>query len=89
MAPQAAEAPRRATWLKFTRGFTGRSKAARDPRLPPGQYDVGADWPVLTAEVTPKLDVSSWTFKVEGLVAKPATLELGRNSRPGAILVQR
>ena len=34
---------------KFTRGFLGRSKN-RDPRLPPGQYDVGSDWPVLTAE---------------------------------------
>jgi DMSO/TMAO reductase YedYZ molybdopterin-dependent catalytic subunit len=57
--------------LKFTRGFSGKGKAARDPRLPPGQYDVGPGWPVLTAEVTPKLDVSKWTFKVEGLVAKP------------------
>ena len=28
----------------------------RDTRLPPGQYDAGADWPVLTAEVTPRLD---------------------------------
>ncbi len=57
--------------LKFTRGFSGKGKAPRDPRLPPGQYDVGPDWPVLTAEVTPKLDVAKWTFKVEGLVANP------------------
>jgi DMSO/TMAO reductase YedYZ molybdopterin-dependent catalytic subunit len=58
---------------RFTRGFTGRSRAARDERLPPGQYDVGRDWPVLTAEVTPELDTASWTFTVEGLVERPTT----------------
>ena len=57
---------------KFTRGFGGRH-AERDPRLPPGQYDVGPGWPVLTAEATPKLDTGSWTFKVEGLVEAPVT----------------
>jgi DMSO/TMAO reductase YedYZ molybdopterin-dependent catalytic subunit len=58
---------------KFTRGFTGRSHEARDPRLPPGQYDAGDVWPVLTAEVTPRLDTASWTFTVAGLVAHPTT----------------
>ena len=58
---------------QFTRGFTGRARGPRDPRLPPGQYDVGSDWPVLTAEVTPDLDLASWTFSVEGLVAHPTT----------------
>src|SRR5579859_4861338 len=57
----------------FTRGFKGRSHTERDPRLPPGQYDTGHDWPVLTAEVTPKLDPSEWTFAVEGLVEQPTT----------------
>ena len=57
---------------RFTRGFTGR-RANRDPRLPPGQYDTGRSWPVLTAEVTPKLDLTSWTFAIEGLVEKPTT----------------
>jgi DMSO/TMAO reductase YedYZ molybdopterin-dependent catalytic subunit len=56
----------------FTRGFTGRGKD-RDPRLPPGQYDIGSQWPVLTAEVTPTLDTASWTFRVEGLVEQPRT----------------
>jgi DMSO/TMAO reductase YedYZ molybdopterin-dependent catalytic subunit len=56
-----------------TRGFLGRGRAARDPRLPPGQYDTGRRWPVLTAEATPKLDTSSWTFAVEGLVDRPIT----------------
>jgi DMSO/TMAO reductase YedYZ molybdopterin-dependent catalytic subunit len=52
--------------MTFTRGFSGRR--ARDPRLPPGQYDVGKDWPVLTAEATPRLSTDNWTFTVEGLV---------------------
>ena len=26
---------------RFTRGFAGRGRAERDPRLPPGQYDTG------------------------------------------------
>jgi DMSO/TMAO reductase YedYZ molybdopterin-dependent catalytic subunit len=51
----------------------GRGRAARDPRLPPGQYDTGDEWPVLTAEVTPRLATDTWTFTVEGLVAQPTT----------------
>jgi DMSO/TMAO reductase YedYZ molybdopterin-dependent catalytic subunit len=58
---------------RITRGFTGRGKASRDERLPPGQYDAGADWPVLTAEVTPDLPTDSWTFTVDGLVERPTT----------------
>ncbi|HEY3721848.1 MAG TPA: sulfite oxidase-like oxidoreductase [Acidimicrobiia bacterium] len=57
----------------FTRGFTGRGKKNRDPRLPPGQYDTGKRWPVLTAEATPKLDLATWTFTVDGLVDRPTT----------------
>ena len=56
----------------FTRGFGGRRKE-RDPRLPPGQYDIGDGWPVLTAEATPRLDTATWTFRAEGLVATPVT----------------
>jgi hypothetical protein len=55
----------------FTRGFTGRGGLERDPRLPPGQYDAGQSWPVLTAEPTPHLDIGSWSFTVEGLVQTP------------------
>jgi DMSO/TMAO reductase YedYZ molybdopterin-dependent catalytic subunit len=55
---------------RITRGF-GSHHPARDPRLPPGQYDVGADWPVLTAEPTPHLDVANWSFSIEGLVEHP------------------
>jgi DMSO/TMAO reductase YedYZ molybdopterin-dependent catalytic subunit len=57
---------------KVTRGFTGR-RHLRDPRLPPGQYDTGNRWPVLSAEVTPKPDLSTWTFTVEGQVEQPTT----------------
>lgn len=53
----------------FTRGFLGRHKAEHDPRLPPGQYDVGNDFPVLSAEVTPRLETERWTMSVDGLVA--------------------
>lgn len=56
----------------FTRAFKGRG-GARDPRLPPGQYDAGRNWPVLTAEATPKIDSGVWTFRVEGLVTNPTT----------------
>ena len=57
---------------KLTRGFLGRG-AVRDPRLPPGQYDTGGSWPVLTAEATPKLGVASWTLTVDGLVDRATT----------------
>ena len=56
----------------FTSGFTGRSRAF-DPRLPPGQYDTGASWPVLTAERTPLIDRTEWTLTVDGLVENPTT----------------
>src|ERR1700722_2497103 len=57
--------------MKFTRGFHGRGN--RHPRLPPGQYDVGQDWPVLTAEPTPTISTATWTFSVGGLVEQPMT----------------
>jgi len=54
-----------------TRGFLGRPRQARDPRLPPGQYDTGRDFPVLTAEVTPRLVPEKWSMTVDGLVSTP------------------
>jgi DMSO/TMAO reductase YedYZ molybdopterin-dependent catalytic subunit len=56
-----------------TRGFVGRGRAARDDRLPPGQYDARDDWPVLHAEATPAIDLASWTFTVDGRVSTPTT----------------
>jgi DMSO/TMAO reductase YedYZ molybdopterin-dependent catalytic subunit len=58
---------------RATRGFFGRGRGPRDERLPPGQYDAGADWPTLTAEVTPRIDTATWTFTVDGLVERPTT----------------
>jgi len=57
---------------RITRGFTGRHRG-KDARLPPGQYDTGRQWPVLTAEATPHLDTATWTFTVEGEVEQPTT----------------
>lgn len=57
----------------FTRGFVGREREARDPRLPPGQYDAKDDWPVLSAEITPRLATSIWTLSVIGLVEEEQT----------------
>jgi DMSO/TMAO reductase YedYZ molybdopterin-dependent catalytic subunit len=56
-----------------TRGFTGRKRREADTRLPPGQYDAGGEWPVLTAEVTPTIPTDTWTFSVGGLVERPTT----------------
>ncbi len=53
-------------------GFGSRRRAAREG-LPPGQYDIGDEWPVLTAEVTPRLDPDTWTMSVDGLVERPQT----------------
>jgi len=59
--------------MKITRGFTGRAHPERAERLPPGQYDTGKSWPVLTAEATPKLATDTWTFRIEGLVEQETT----------------
>lgn len=59
--------------MAITRGFVGRGRSGRDPRLPPGQYDVGNDWPVLHAEATPSISTADWTFTVDGLVDSPTT----------------
>ena len=45
----------------------------RDPRLPPGQYDAGSTFPVLTAEVSPRLEAKDWSLRLDGLVEKPRT----------------
>jgi DMSO/TMAO reductase YedYZ molybdopterin-dependent catalytic subunit len=57
--------------MAITRGFKGRRRPLND-RLPPGQYDTGRQWPVLTAEPTPRLDLTTWTFSVTGLVLRDA-----------------
>ncbi len=64
--------------MPITRGFTGRAdrrqaRTTRADRLPPGQFDTGDDWPTLTAEATPAVDRDSWSLRVDGLVAEPAS----------------
>ena len=58
--------------MVFNRGFGSRRRATREG-LPPGQYDVGNGWPVLTAEVTPRINTDSWTMSVDGLVENEKT----------------
>src|SRR3954453_16678173 len=53
-----------------TRGFFGR-RHERDPRLPPGQYDIGSDCPVLTAELTPRIAAETGSIGVDGKVDIP------------------
>ena len=74
---------------KFTRGFLGRSHEARDPRLPPGQYDTGPAGRCSPPRSTPKLDTATWTFAVEGLVEQPDHVDVGRDPRPAAVDLRR
>jgi len=55
----------------MTRGFNGRPRKPQNDRLPPGQYDTGQEFPVLTAEVTPRLDPERMSITVDGLVDNP------------------
>jgi DMSO/TMAO reductase YedYZ molybdopterin-dependent catalytic subunit len=55
--------------MHTTRGFVGRRREHTGP-LPPGQYDTGAGWPVLTAEVTPRIETAQWSLTVDGLVER-------------------
>ncbi len=50
------------------RTFRGRPRPPGDGRLPPGQYDVGDRFPVLSAEVTPRQSSDDWSMTVDGLV---------------------
>jgi DMSO/TMAO reductase YedYZ molybdopterin-dependent catalytic subunit len=59
--------------MAITRGFTGRRRAPRPDRIPPGQYDTGGSWPTLTAEATPRVDLDAWRMVVDGVVSRPAT----------------
>ena len=59
--------------MPATRGFFRRRPEGPAGRLPPGQYDVGGSWPVLTAEATPRITRESWSLGVDGLVDRPTT----------------
>jgi DMSO/TMAO reductase YedYZ molybdopterin-dependent catalytic subunit len=52
----------------ISRGFTGRRRSTADPaRVPPGQY-MTRDFPVLSAGPTPRVDLLTWTFTIDGAV---------------------
>lgn len=59
--------------MTVTRGFHRRGTDDPSNRLPPGQYDVGSAWPVLTAEATPRLDTEHWSMTVDGLAERSTT----------------
>jgi DMSO/TMAO reductase YedYZ molybdopterin-dependent catalytic subunit len=59
--------------MPATRGFFRKRPEGHAGRLPPGQYDTGSSWPVLTAEAAPVLDLDAWTLSVDGLVDQPTT----------------
>src|SRR5215207_7393491 len=65
--------PSRFRPVRVSRGFTGRRRGGEPGRLPPGQYDTGNGWPVLTAELTPRIERDNWTITVNGRVENPQT----------------
>ncbi len=48
----------------LSRGFGRRRSRAADDRLPPGQYDVGGGFPVLSAGPTPHTPLERWDLSV-------------------------
>jgi len=69
----------------FTRGFTGGARHGADNRLPPGQHDIGREWPVLSAELTPRVNTENWSFTIDGVVEKPVTWSWrGIHALPGS-----
>src|SRR5258707_14982125 len=47
----------------------------RDQRIPPGQTRT-KKWPVLDAHGAPPVDLATWKFEVDGLVAQPLAFSL-------------
>jgi DMSO/TMAO reductase YedYZ molybdopterin-dependent catalytic subunit len=59
--------------MPVTRGFVRKRPEGPAHRLPPGQYDTGDSWPVLTAEADAVLSPEQWTITVDGRVERPTT----------------
>ena len=56
-----------------SRGFVGRRQAPQGDeasRTPPGQY-LTRDFPVLSAGPTPRVDLATFSFTIDGLVRQP------------------
>ncbi len=56
-----------------SRGFGRRRAEPADDRLPPGQYDTGSRFPVLSAGPTPRTPLAQWDLSVQGEVDSPRT----------------
>ena len=75
-------------WAEEGKFITGR---AGSDRLPPGQHLVN-DWPVLDLGKQPDVPLDRWRLVVDGLVARPITLDWAgfearaRNERVNDIL---
>ena len=74
--------------MPVTRGFF-RATRRSEGRLPPGQYDTGSGWPVLTAEATPRVDLEAWKMTVDGLVETADDLDVGGGPAAAAVDVHR
>jgi DMSO/TMAO reductase YedYZ molybdopterin-dependent catalytic subunit len=58
-----------------SRGFVGRPEAReRTGLLPPGQYDIGGSFPVLSTGPTPRTALEDWDFTISGEVDEPERL---------------
>jgi DMSO/TMAO reductase YedYZ molybdopterin-dependent catalytic subunit len=56
-----------------SRGFVGRRQQPGGDeagRVPPGQY-LTRDFPVLSAGPTPRVDLTTWSFTIDGMVREP------------------
>ena len=49
----------------LSRGFRRGRRDRSDGRLPPGQYDVGDGFPVLSAGPTPRTPLSGWDLSIQ------------------------
>ena len=58
-----------------SRGFVGRPEGREGTGLlPPGQYDIGGSFPVLSAGPTPRTALEDWDFTITGEVDEPERL---------------
>jgi DMSO/TMAO reductase YedYZ molybdopterin-dependent catalytic subunit len=58
-----------------SRGFVGRPEGREGTGLlPPGQYDIGGSFPVLSAGPTPRTALQDWDFTITGEVDEPERL---------------
>jgi DMSO/TMAO reductase YedYZ molybdopterin-dependent catalytic subunit len=57
----------------ISRGFRGHRPQVDQRRLPPGQYLVDPEFPVLSAGPTPRTPLDEWSFLISGAVDAPVS----------------